>query len=229
MVTVHGFADTGFGSVADAFGQNFALETETGAACAIYLGGKLVVDLQAGIADRRTGKSWNTDTLVLGFSIAKGLMALCGHLAHQRGLLDFDAKVSTVWPEFAANGKQETLIRDLFTHRAGLIALDRDLTIDDVAGWTPVIHAIEKQKPLWTPVRQRRLSRPHIRLAYRRGTAPCHRDASRGAGIGIPYRPNRNRCVDRAARCAGTPSCTHGIAPAVDRPAHPLLDADRGR
>jgi CubicO group peptidase (beta-lactamase class C family) len=151
MTTVHGFADTGFGAVADAFRENFELGTENGASCAVYQHGRLVVDLHAGLADKRTGKRWNADTLVLGFSVSKGLMALCGYLAHQRGLLDFDATVATVWPEFAENGKQDTVIRDLFSHRAGLIALTQNLTIDDVAGWTPVIRAIEKQKPLWKP------------------------------------------------------------------------------
>jgi CubicO group peptidase (beta-lactamase class C family) len=151
MTTIHGFADTGFGPVADAFRANFDLGDETGAACAVYQHGRLVVDLHAGLADKRTGRVWTDDTLVLGFSVSKGLMALCGYLAHQRGLLDFDAKVSTVWPEFGENGKQETRIRDLFSHRAGLIAVKQNLTIDDVAGWTPVVHAIEQQRPLWRP------------------------------------------------------------------------------
>jgi CubicO group peptidase (beta-lactamase class C family) len=151
MTTIHGFADAGFGTVADAFRENFDLGTENGAACAVYQHGRLVVDLHAGLADKRTGRHWHADTLVLGFSVSKGLMALCGYLAHQDGLLDFDAEVSTVWPEFAGNGKQATRIRDLFSHRAGLIALEQNLTIDDLARWTPVIQAIEKQKPLWKP------------------------------------------------------------------------------
>jgi CubicO group peptidase (beta-lactamase class C family) len=59
--------------------------------------------------------------------------------------------VTSVWPEFGINGKQDTTIRDLFTHRAGLVALDTDLSLDDLAAWTPVISAIENQKPLWEP------------------------------------------------------------------------------
>jgi CubicO group peptidase (beta-lactamase class C family) len=151
MTTVHGFADEGFGPVADAFAENFRLGTELGAACAVYRHGRLVVDLHAGIADQRSGWPWAEDTLALGFSVTKGLMALCGYLAHQRGLLDFDAPVDTLWPEFAANGKHDVVIRDLFTHRSGLVALDVDLTLDDVARWFPVISAIEQQKPLWKP------------------------------------------------------------------------------
>ncbi|MHA6764938.1 serine hydrolase domain-containing protein [Streptacidiphilus sp. PAMC 29251] len=149
--TIHGFADEGFGAVADAFAENFRLGEELGAACTVQHRGRLVVDLHAGVADRRTGRDWTEDTLVLGFSVTKGLIALCAQLAHQRGLLDLDAQVSTIWPEFAAHEKQDIVIRDLFSHRSGLMALDADLTLDDVAQWFPVIHAIEKQRPLWRP------------------------------------------------------------------------------
>jgi CubicO group peptidase (beta-lactamase class C family) len=66
-------------------------------------------------------------------------------------LLDFDAPVASVWPEFAANGKQDIVIRDVFAHRAGLMALDADLSLADVLAWEPVIRAIEAQRPLWRP------------------------------------------------------------------------------
>jgi CubicO group peptidase (beta-lactamase class C family) len=146
-----GFADEGFGPVADAFVDNFRRGAEMGAACAVHQGGRLVVDLHGGTADAVAGTPWTAETLTIGFSISKGLMALCGYLAQQRGLLDFDAPVATVWPEFAANGKQDIVIRDVFAHRAGLMALDADLTLDEVLAWDPVIRAIEAQRPLWTP------------------------------------------------------------------------------
>ncbi len=151
MTTLHGFADEGFGPVADAFLANFREGVETGAAASIYQDGRLVLDLYAGLADPATTTEWSAETLTVIFSSTKGLMALCGYLARQKGLLDFDALVSTVWPEFAQNGKDTITIRDLFSHRSGLMALDVDLTLDDVAAWTPVIHAIEQQRPLWEP------------------------------------------------------------------------------
>lgn len=94
---------------------------------------------------------WTADTLTIGFSVGKGLMALCGYIAAQRGLLDFDAPVTEVWPEFGANGKDGTTIRDLFAHRGGLVSLDTNLTMADLFSWTPVIRAIEVQRPAWTP------------------------------------------------------------------------------
>ncbi|MEU0495033.1 serine hydrolase domain-containing protein [Mycobacterium sp. NPDC006124] len=148
---VSGFADEGFGPVADAFADNFRRGSEMGAACAVHHDGRLVVDVYGGVADATTGRRWTADTLTVGFSVTKGLMALCGYLAQQRGLLGFDAPVASVWPEFAAEGKQDIVIRDVFAHRAGLMALDADLTLDDVLAWDPVIRAIEAQRPLWTP------------------------------------------------------------------------------
>jgi CubicO group peptidase (beta-lactamase class C family) len=108
MTEIHGFADEGFGPVADAFRDNFTRGTETGAACAIYHRGRLVVDLHGGFADNTTRQPWNRDTVVVAFSATKGLMALCGYIAQQRGLLDFDAPVTSLWPEFGAHGKERT-------------------------------------------------------------------------------------------------------------------------
>ncbi|MGH7290613.1 MAG: serine hydrolase domain-containing protein [Myxococcota bacterium] len=149
--TFPGFAVEGFGPVADAFVDNFRRGAEMGASCAVYHRGRLVVDLYGGTADAATRRPWTADTVTIGFSVSKGLMALCGYLAQQRGLLDFDAPVATLWPEFAQNGKQDIVIRDVFAHRAGLMALDADLSLADVLAWDPVIRAIEAQRPLWTP------------------------------------------------------------------------------
>jgi CubicO group peptidase (beta-lactamase class C family) len=151
MTEVHGFADEGFGSVADAFRTNFDENLETGASVAVYQNGRLVVDLHAGIADATSGEPWSADTLALTFSVTKGLVALSAFLAHQDGLLDFDAPVTSLWPEYAAHGKETTTIRDLFSHRAGVVAIDADLTLDDLARWTPVTTAIEATRPQFTP------------------------------------------------------------------------------
>jgi CubicO group peptidase (beta-lactamase class C family) len=151
MTEIHGVAEPGFGKVADAFAKNFTLGVETGAAVAIYQHGRLVLNLYAGVADTQTGRTWESNTLSTVFSVTKGLMAICGYIANQRGLLNFDESVSRIWPEFSQNGKEATIVRDLFSHRAGLISLDVDLTLSDLANWTPVIQALERQKPQWEP------------------------------------------------------------------------------
>jgi CubicO group peptidase (beta-lactamase class C family) len=53
--------------------------------------------------------------------------------AHSRGLIDYDAKVATYWPEFARNGKADVTVRQLLSHQAGLAAISRPLSVTDLA------------------------------------------------------------------------------------------------
>lgn len=55
------------------------------------------------------------------------------------------------WPEFGRSGKEAITVRHALSHRAGLPALDDDLTLDQVLSWQPVIETIEQQHPLHQP------------------------------------------------------------------------------
>ncbi|WFF03820.1 serine hydrolase domain-containing protein [Micromonospora sp. WMMD964] len=154
MVTqpqIHGHADEGYGRVADVFRDNFASRGEVGAAVTVYVRGRRVVDLYGGVADTRTGRQWDAHTPVVVFSCTKGILAICAYLLVQQGRLDLDAPVTRYWPEFGQHGKAGIPVRWLLTHQAGLPALDRHLTLDEVLAWDPVIKAIEAQTPLWQP------------------------------------------------------------------------------
>ena len=64
-IRVRGDADDGWGKVADAFRANFDGDPgEVGAACCVYAGGRPVVDLWGGLADREASRSWNEETVV---------------------------------------------------------------------------------------------------------------------------------------------------------------------
>jgi CubicO group peptidase (beta-lactamase class C family) len=110
----------GFERVREAFATNLAGDQEVGAAVAVYLHGRKVVDLWGGIADPETGRNWESDTVAVLYSATKGVTAACAHLLAQRGDLDLDAPVADYWPEFAANGKAHIPVRWLLTHQAGL-------------------------------------------------------------------------------------------------------------
>jgi len=114
-----------FGAVAGAFERNFAECGEVGAAVGVYLGGRPVVDLWAGLADRDAGRAWQRDTMVMTNSTTKGFTATVAHVLVERGLLKLDAPVASYWPEFAANGKQDIPVRWVLSHRAGVPALDQ--------------------------------------------------------------------------------------------------------
>jgi CubicO group peptidase (beta-lactamase class C family) len=154
MVDIEGHVEPGWERVADAFRANFDEGQELGAAVAVHQGGKLVVDLWGGIADRTTGRPWAEDTIVLVFSSTKGMTAILANLLAERGQLDLDAPVASYWPEFAANGKEAIPVRWLLTHQAGLPAVDVELTVDEICAWDPVIAALAAQTPLWEPGKQ---------------------------------------------------------------------------
>ncbi len=151
MTPVLGSAEPGWGAVVDAFRANFDAGVELGAACSVYFEGVPVVDVWGGIADSRTARPWDADTVVVVFSTTKGITAICAHMLAERGLIDFAAPVADYWPEFAAHGKDDILVRWVLAHQAGLPYVDRRLTLEEVCSWEPVISALEAQVPLWVP------------------------------------------------------------------------------
>ncbi|RQX03249.1 serine hydrolase domain-containing protein [Micromonospora inaquosa] len=154
MVTqpqIHGDVADRYGHVADVFRDNFTTGGEVGAAVTVYVRGRKVVDLYGGVADTRSGRPWDAHTPVVVFSCTKGILAICAYLLAQQGRLDLDAPVTRYWPEFGQHGKAHIPVRWLLTHQAGLPALDRSMTLDEVLAWDPVITAIEAQAPLWEP------------------------------------------------------------------------------
>ena len=54
------------------------------------------------------------------FSGTKGLTATCMLMLVDRGQLDLEKPVAHYWPEFAANGKERLLVRDIVSHHSGL-------------------------------------------------------------------------------------------------------------
>jgi CubicO group peptidase (beta-lactamase class C family) len=140
---IHGSVETGLDPVHGAFTANFERHGEKGAACCVYVHGRKVVDVWGG--------TYGPDTLQMVMSSTKGVVAVAAHILAQERKLDFDAPVVEYWPEFAAEGKETMPVRWLFSHRAGLAAIDQPLTIEDVYAWTPVVDALAAQRPLWEP------------------------------------------------------------------------------
>ena len=116
--SLQGSYDAKFKPVVDAFVENFEKHDEVGANVAITLEGKTVVDLWGG-RKARGGEPWEKDTVSIIFSCTKGATSLCAHMLADRGQLDLDAKVAGYWPEYARNGKEETLVSMMLGQLAG--------------------------------------------------------------------------------------------------------------
>lgn len=148
---IEGECDARFGRVREAFARNCAEAGEAGASVAVALDGELAVDLWAGRADREGARPWRRDTVVCVYSTTKGIVALAAHMLAERGLLDLDAPVAAVWPEFARAGKERLPVRLLLTHEAGLPVIDADLPAGAEMDWATMTDALARQTPVWPP------------------------------------------------------------------------------
>lgn len=142
-----GFVAPGFDAVAAEFTQNFRDRGDLGASFAAVCDGELVVDLWGGIADLRTGRPWDSDTLQLIFSGTKGLVAVCLLILADRDQLDLDAPVRFYWPQFAPAGKAGVTVRQIVTHTARLPGITIPIGVGDLADdqWMASLLAAQAQ------------------------------------------------------------------------------------
>lgn len=151
MNRVEGNCDPQFAAVRDVFAAQLANPEELGAAVAITLDGRRVVDLWGGHADAARTRPWTPDTIVNLFSTTKGMTALCAHRLADQGKLDLDAPVARHWPEFAQSDKGTIPVRWLLDHSAGLVAVDAPLPPGALFDWEVMAGALAAQAPWWEP------------------------------------------------------------------------------
>ncbi len=128
-----------------------AAGTETGLQVAVRRHGRVVADVQAGLADPRTGARTRPDTLFFAASAAKGVAASLAHILAERGDLTYDLRLADVWPEFAANGKERTTLRHVLLHTAGLPGLPPETTAGDLGDWDRMCATLAAAEPWWEP------------------------------------------------------------------------------
>lgn len=148
---VSGFVSPEFARVRTAFEENFTKRDELGGACCVFLDGKKVVDLWGGVRDPANGAPWEEDTMVIVFSLTKGMSALTVALAHSRGWLDYEARVADYWPEFAQNGKEAITVRQLLAHQAGLHAFHEKIDRQTIADTDRLAEILAREAPAWPP------------------------------------------------------------------------------
>ena len=150
-VEVHGRCDERFSPVRDAFARNFEEFGEVGAAVAVTIDGKPVIDLWGGVTDKDTMNPWQQDTIVTVYSTTKGMTTICAHRLVEQGLLDLSAPVAEYWPEFAQAGKAEVPVHMLLSHRVGLPTVSDKLPEGAAFDWETMTDALARQKPFWEP------------------------------------------------------------------------------
>lgn len=131
MNTVDGYVHPAFAEVAERFQRLFRKPGSGGGALAIRLRDQQVVDLWAGSIDPEGTQPWREDTMAMSFSTTKGVAATVIHRLADRGLISYDERVATYWPEFGANGKHDITVRQMLSHQAGLHNVRDLLTATD--------------------------------------------------------------------------------------------------
>ena len=122
-----------------------------GAAVCVYHRGRCVVDLWGGVSNR-AGDEWQEDTMAPSFSTTKGVASTLVHIMVDRGLLDYDARIASYWPEFAQAGKQDITLRQVMTHQSGLYHIRQMIDhADRMLDWDYMVKAIERAEPIHPP------------------------------------------------------------------------------
>jgi CubicO group peptidase (beta-lactamase class C family) len=142
---IHGTVAAGFEAVREEFAAFVAgeLPDYEGQLCA-HVHGRKVVDLWAGDGN-------DAGSLYGVFSSTKGAAHLVVALLVQDGTLELERRVTYYWPEFGAEGKAALTLRDLLTHRAGLIGLDAGFSAQELADDRVIAERLADQRPFWRP------------------------------------------------------------------------------
>ena len=137
-----------FQSIADLFFEQGKV-VPGGSSLAIFQDGEPVLNVWQGEA--KENKPWTEKTYSVIFSCTKGLASILAHRLVQDGKIDLEEKVTKYWPEFAQGGKENIPVKWLLQHKAGLSAVRRDLTIDEITDGHTLEEELAKQEPLWQP------------------------------------------------------------------------------
>ncbi len=146
-----GLCDPAFSAVREVFEASLADGTDRGAAVAVFVDGRPVVDLWGGLADRKSQRPWLRETACVTFSATKAVTAAAALLLAERGAVSLADPVTGWWPEFGAHGKESITAEMLLTHRAGLPAFARPISAEEAADPDAMAAQLAGQSPEWQP------------------------------------------------------------------------------
>ena len=123
-VRIEGEVAPGFESVKELYVRQMQQSAEINTQLCVYHRGKRVVDLWCTASG---DEAYSADSLANIFSSGKSLAAVAMASLVGRGLLQYDAPVSTYWPEFKGGGKDDLTVADVLRHEGGMAAFSKSL------------------------------------------------------------------------------------------------------
>ena len=151
MADIHGTCDERFEAVRSALAKNLDSGEELGASIVVDIGGDIAVDMWGGFRDQAKTIPWDEHTITNVWSSTKTITSLAALMLVDRGELDVDAPVAKYWPEFAAHGKQDVLVRHVLSHATGVSGLDQPAVVEDLYDWEQSTSRFAAQAPWWEP------------------------------------------------------------------------------
>ncbi len=140
-----------FEAVRSALEANLASGEELGASVWMNVAGETVIDMWGGHRDAARTVPWDEHTITNVWSTTKTITSLAALMLVDRGELDVFAPVARYWPEFAANGKQDVLVRHVMSHSSGVSGLDQPAVVEDLYDWQKATSRMAAQAPWWEP------------------------------------------------------------------------------
>src|SRR5580704_6843593 len=151
MAGIHGVCEERFEAVRSALAQNLDSGEELGASLVLDIDGDVVIDIWGGFRDQDRTVPWDEHTITNVWSSTKTVTSLAALMLVDRGELDVDQPVAKYWPEFAAAGKQDVLVRHILSHASGVSGLDQPAVVADLYDWERATSRMAAQAPWWPP------------------------------------------------------------------------------
>ena len=151
MTEIQGVYDPRFERIAQVLADNLESGREVGASLYLNVDGEDVVDVWGGWKDREHSARWAEDTIVNVFSGSKTVTSLAVLMLVDRGKIDVNAPVADYWQEFAQNGKEKVLVRQLMSHTAGLSGWETPFSYQDAIDIGASTAKLAAQGPWWAP------------------------------------------------------------------------------
>jgi CubicO group peptidase (beta-lactamase class C family) len=129
QVQIEGSVAPGFESVRALYEHNMQTLEERNTQLCVYHQGEKVVDLWASAIE---DSNFSPDSLVNVFSSGKSFEAIAMASLVEKGLLNYQAKITDYWPEFGESGKEALTVAELMRHEAGLAAFNTSIEPEDL-------------------------------------------------------------------------------------------------
>jgi CubicO group peptidase (beta-lactamase class C family) len=151
VADIQGTCDDRFEAVRSALAKNLDSGEELGASIVVDIDGDHVLDLWGGHRDEARTTPWDEHTITNVWSSTKTVTSLAALMLVDRGELDVDQPVAKYWPEFAAHGKQDVLVRHVMSHASGVSGLDQPASVEVLYDWEQSTSRMAAQAPWWEP------------------------------------------------------------------------------